>query len=170
VQPGTPILNMVSQEEMYLKSAVSEDYINDFNQGDSVEIYLPSIKKSFSTVVSSVSYVINPNNRTFQLEVKVNDFADKLKPNQFARLTLVDYENEDAIVVPADVVQQDNLGDFVYIVKSEENQKKAEKVRIERGKTYNGKTEILKGIKAGDAIISEGYREAVNGIAVRLAQ
>ena len=34
VQPGTPILNMVSQEEMYLKSAVSEDYINDFNQGD----------------------------------------------------------------------------------------------------------------------------------------
>ncbi|WKK74578.2 efflux RND transporter periplasmic adaptor subunit [Marivirga salinae] len=170
VQPGMPILNMVSQEEMYLKSDVSEEYINDFDMGDSVEVYLPSIKKSFTTVVSSVSYVINPANRTFQLEVKVNEFVDKLKPNQFAKLTLVDYENENAIVVPSYVVQQDNIGDFVYIVKSENNQKKAEKVRVERGKSYDGKTEILKGIKSGDTIISEGYREAVNGIAVRLAQ
>ncbi|WP_375581432.1 efflux RND transporter periplasmic adaptor subunit [Marivirga tractuosa] len=170
VQPGMPILNMVSQEEMYLKAAVSEDYINDFNQGDSVEVYLPSIKRSFSTVVSSVSYVINPANRTFQLEVKVNEFVDKLKPNQFAKLTLVDYENENAIVVPSDVVQQDNIGDFIYVVKSENNQNKAQKVRIERGKSYEGMTEILKGLKAGDKIISEGYREAVSGIAVRLAQ
>jgi RND family efflux transporter MFP subunit len=170
VQPGMPILNMVSQEEMYLQAAVSEDYINDFDQGDSVEVYLPSIKKSFSTIVSSVSYVINPANRTFQLEVKVNDFVDQLKPNQFARLTLVDYENENAIVVPSDVVQQDNIGNFVYVVKSDKNQKKADKRRVERGKTYNGYTEILKGIKSGDVIISEGYREAVNGIAVRLAK
>lgn len=170
VQPGMPIINMMSQEEMYLKASVSEDYINDFDQGDSVEVYLPSIKKSFSTIVSSVSYVINPANRTFQLDVKVNDFVDNLKPNQFARLTLVDYENENAIVVPSDIVQQDNIGNFIYVVKSDKNQKMAEKVRVERGKTYNGNTEILKGIKAGDVIISEGYREAVNGIAVRLAQ
>ncbi|WP_296622935.1 efflux RND transporter periplasmic adaptor subunit [Marivirga sp.] len=170
VQPGIPVLSMVGQEEMYLKSNVSEEYINDFEQGDSVEVYLPSIKKSFTTVVSAVSYVINPANRTFQLEVKANEFVDKLKPNQFARLTLVDYENENAIVVPSYVVQQDNLGDFVYVVKTDENQKKAEKVRVERGKTYDGNTEILKGIKSGDTIISEGYREAVNGIAVRLAQ
>jgi RND family efflux transporter MFP subunit len=170
VQPGMPVLSMVSQEEMYLKSDVSEEYINDFNQGDSVEVYLPSIKKSFTTVVSAVSYVINPANRTFQLEVKVNEFVDKLKPNQFARLTLVDYENENAIVVPSYVVQQDNLGDFVYVVKTDKNQKVAEKIRVERGKTYDGNTEILKGIKSGDTIISEGYREAVNGIAVRIAQ
>lgn len=170
VQPGMPILSMVSQEEMYLKSDVSEEYINDFNPGDSVEVYLPSIKKSFTTVVSSVSYVINPANRTFQLEVKANEFLDQLKPNQFARLTLVDYENENAIVVPSNVVQQDNIGDFIYIVKTENDQKKAVKSRVERGKSYDGQTEILKGIKSGDTIISEGYREAVNGIAVRLAK
>ncbi|WNB17025.1 efflux RND transporter periplasmic adaptor subunit [Marivirga arenosa] len=170
VQPGLPIISMVSQEEMYLKAAVSEEYINDFDKGDSVEVYLPSIKKSFSTVVSSVSYVINPANRTFQLEVKVNEFIDRLKPNQFARLTLVDYENESAIVVPSDVVQQDNIGDFVFIIESKDNHKKAKKVRIERGKTYNGNTEILKGINEGDVVITDGYREAVNGIDVRLAK
>jgi RND family efflux transporter MFP subunit len=170
VQPGLPVLSMISQEEMYLKADVSEQYINDFTTGDSVEVYLPSIKKSFATVVSSVSYVINPANRTFQLEIEVNDYIENLKPNQFARLTLVDYENENAIVVPSSVVQQDNVGDFVYLVKTENNRKVAEKARVERGKTHNGKTEILSGIKAGDEIISEGYRDAVNGIAVRLAK
>lgn len=170
VQPGLPILSMVGQEEMYLKAAVSEEYINDFSAGDSVQVFLPSIQKSFETVVSSVSYVINPANRTFQLEVKVNEFIERLKPNQFARLTLIDYENENAVVVPSDVVQQDNIGDFIYVVDATGSQKKAKKVRIERGKSYNGSTEVLKGINAGDVIISEGYREAVGGIEVRLAK
>ncbi|HET8859110.1 efflux RND transporter periplasmic adaptor subunit [Marivirga sp.] len=170
VQPGMPVLSLLSQEEMYLKAAISEEYINDFDQGDSVEVYLPSIKKSFSTVVSAVSYVINPANRTFQLDVKVNEFVKQLKPNQFARLTLVDYENENAVVVPSDVVQQDNIGNFVFVVKTENNQKKAQKVRVVRGKTYNGKTEILEGIEAGATIITSGYREVVNGIDVRLGQ
>lgn len=170
VQPGTPILSVVSQEEMYLKADISEEYINNFDQGDSVEIYMPSVKKSFKSIVSSVSYVINPANRTFQLEVKANEFAKDLKPNQFVRMTLIDYENENAVVVPSDIIQQDNVGDFIFLVKKKDNVKKAEKVRIERGRTYQGKTEILKGIKAGDVVISSGYREAVNGIEVRTAQ
>ncbi|MBK6264292.1 efflux RND transporter periplasmic adaptor subunit [Marivirga sp. S37H4] len=168
-QPGVPIITIVSNEEMYLKADVSEQYIGDFEAGDPVEVHLPALKESFVSKVSSISYVINPSNRTFQLDVKLTDYVNKVKPNQFARLDLVDYENEDAIIIKSDIIQQDNLGDFVYVVETQDGVKVARKVPIKRGMTYGGKTEVLEGLSTDDVIISEGYRDAVDGITVKVA-
>jgi RND family efflux transporter MFP subunit len=169
-QPGMPIVSVVSNKEMYLKADVSEDYISDFSQGDSVEVYLPSLQKSFSTNISAISYVINPANRTFQIDVKLTDTRDKVKPNQFVRMDLVDYENDDAIMVDSDVIQQDNLGDFVFTVGEKDGSKVAKKVQVKRGKTYKGKTEILNGLTAGEQVISVGQREVVDGITIKLSK
>ncbi len=166
-QPGVPIVSVVSNEEMYLKADVSEDYISDFAEGDSVEVYLPSLQKSFSSNISAISYVINPANRTFQIDVKLNDNRDKVKPNQFVRMDLVDYKNKDAILVDSEIIQQDNLGDFVFTVEENDSVTVAKKVQIKRGKTYNGKTEILEGLVPGTEVISVGQREAVDGITVK---
>ncbi len=169
-QPGVPILSLVSNEEMYLRADVSEDYINAFETGDPVEVYLPSINEKFISKVSAVSYVINPANRTFQLDVKLTDYRDQVKPNQFARMDLVDYEKEEAIVINSAIIQQDNMGDFVFVVDTKEGSKVARKVQVKRGKTYNGRTEILEGLSTDDVIISEGYRDAVDGITVKIAK
>jgi RND family efflux transporter MFP subunit len=170
VQPGLPVVSLVGNEQMYLKAEVSEKYINDFEVGDEVEVYLPSIKQSFKSKVSAISYVINSANRTFQLDVKMTNQSLELKPNQFARLQLADYTSEKTIVVPSDIIQQDNIGDFVYAVNTKEGKKVADKVRVERGLTYDGNTEVLKGLKAGDEVITEGYRDAVTGISIQVAK
>ncbi len=170
LSPGMPVLSLVSQEEMYLKADVSEEYINDFKVGDPVEVYLPATKDTIVTKVSAISYVINQANRTFQLEVKLTDKMQSLKPNQFARLELVDYQSPKALIVDSEVVQEDSEGEFVFTVVMSDSLKQAKKVRIEQGGTYNNKTEILTGLKPGDVVISEGYREAVDGITVRVSK
>ncbi|GAA5031253.1 RND transporter [Marivirga lumbricoides] len=170
VSPGMPVLSLVSQEEMYLKADVSEEYINDFKVGDPVEVYLPSTKDTLSTKISALSYVINQANRTFQIEVKLTDKMNSLKPNQFARIDLINYQNPEAIVVNSEVVQEDSEGEFVFTVINKEGVKVANKVRVEPGETYSNETEIISGLKSGDVIISEGYREAVNGITVKVTK
>lgn len=170
ISPGMPVLSLVSQEEMYLKADVSEEYINDFKVGDQVEVFLPSTQDTILTKVSAISYVINQANRTFQLEVKLTEKMKSLKPNQFARLELVDYNSPEALVVDSEVVQEDSKGEFVFTVVTTDSVKQARKVRIEPGETYNNETEILKGLKPGDVVISEGYREAVDGITVKVSK
>ncbi len=169
-QPGAPIVSVVSNEEMYLKADVSEEYISDFTEGDSVDVFLPSLQKSFSTNVSAISYVINPANRTFQIDVKLNDNRSKVKPNQFVRMDLVDYRNEDAILVESEIIQQDNLGDFVFTVQEKDGKKIAKKVQVKRGQTYDGKTEILEGLLPGAEVISVGQRDAVDGITIKISK
>ncbi|PTB91789.1 efflux RND transporter periplasmic adaptor subunit [Marivirga lumbricoides] len=170
VSPGIPVLSLVSQEEMYLKADVSEEYINDFKVGDPVEVYLPSTKDTLSTKISALSYVINQANRTFQIEVKLTDKMNSLKPNQFARIDLINYQNPEAIVVNSEVVQEDSEGEFVFTVINKEGVKVANKVRVKPGETYSNETEIISGLKSGDVIISEGYREAINGITVKVTK
>ncbi len=169
VSPGMPILSLVSQEQMYLKSDVSEEYINNFEVGDPVKVYLPSTKDTISTEIRSVSYVINQANRTFQIEIKLTEKMKSLKPNQFASIELIDYTKENAITINTEIIQEDSKGKFVFEITKKNDMQVAKKVRVETGNTYNNQTEILTGLKTGATIISEGFREAVDGITIRTA-
>ena len=50
---------------------------------------------------------------------------------------------------------------------SEEN-KKAKAVFLKLGNLYNGKVEVLSGLKAGDRVIVEGFAELDNGAPVTI--
>ena len=53
---------------------------------------------------------------------------------------------------------------MIYI---EEN-KKAKAVFLKLGNLYNGKVEVLSGLKAGDRVIVEGFAELDNGAPVTI--
>ncbi len=167
VMPGTPLLGIVSMDEMYVTADIAENYIGKIEQGDSITISFPTLGKEVRTRVSSLGRVINPQNRTFSLETRLPKNTDYLKPNQVAILKLKDYEKENAIVVPTNLVQSDSKGDFVYLYKTTNGKATAEKVMIERGVTYENETEVLSGLTGNEVIIDKGFRDVSDGVLVK---
>jgi membrane fusion protein, multidrug efflux system len=163
-QPGMTLISMLSNEEMYIEAEVSERYIGRFNKGDEVEIFLPSINTTLSSTITAIGYVINPANRTFTVEIKLPAISGDLKPNQLTVLKMRDYEQEDAISIPTNLIQQDAKGDYVYLIISKEDKLIAQKQYIKRGLTYAMKTEVLEGLKGDERIVERGAREVVDGI------
>ena len=51
MSPGMPICRIVSQEDMFVQSEVSEKYVGKFKVGDSVNIEIPAI-----AVITAFSY------------------------------------------------------------------------------------------------------------------
>ena len=88
--PGVPLVRVVSTEEMYLKSDVSERFIGRLKAGDQVDILFPLMDKTMSSVISSIGQVINSENRTFEVEVALPKVDFILKPNQVVVLQLRD--------------------------------------------------------------------------------
>jgi multidrug efflux pump subunit AcrA (membrane-fusion protein) len=74
----------------------------------------------------------------------------------------MDYSNPKAFVVPVSAVQRTENENFVFI--SENNQ--AKKVKVTAGKTYNGRIEIVTGLKAGDHFIAKGFQDLNEGEAL----
>lgn len=168
-QPGMPLLRIVSPESMYVDADVSERFLGAFDKGDVATLKFPIQNKTFESKIVAVSDVINPENRTFSVELELTKTDFETKPNQVVVVKLTDYEVPEAVLVPSEVILADNKGKFLYIVTDEGGKTVAKKRVIEAGKTQNGKTEILEGLSTDDYYVLEGYRDLSDGINVRYA-
>jgi RND family efflux transporter MFP subunit len=160
------LMRIVNLGNMYVSTTVPESYIGKLKVGDQVDVYLTSLNKTYKGKVRQVGNFINPNNRSFGIEVSLPNPDNLLRPNQVAKLKIVDYVNKNAIVVPTGVIQKDGTGsNYVYVVQ-ESNGKTgtAKKVIVEIGKSSENVTEIVSGLSANDIIVVEGVNSISNGM------
>ena len=67
---GMPLVRIVNPDDMYILTDISENYIGKFQKGESVEVHFPTQNKYLESKISSVSQVINRENRTFSVEFR----------------------------------------------------------------------------------------------------
>ena len=166
--PGQPILTMVNMREMKVKADVSENYVQAVRPNANVDIEFPSFGMTTSAPIRSVSNIINPANRSFQVEVRVPNSTGVLKPNGIATLKIKDFEADSAYVVPAISIGKDAKGDFLYVVSEAEGELKATKKYVSTGRSSKGQTMVTEGLSSGDKVVVEGYNEVANGDLVRI--
>ncbi|MDQ3392991.1 MAG: efflux RND transporter periplasmic adaptor subunit [Bacteroidota bacterium] len=167
--PGMPLVRITSPDDMYIQADVSERYVGKVVTGDKVEVYFPVQDKRLISSISSVSSVINAENRTFRVEVKLPKTEAVLKPNQVTILEIIDYVNPEAIALPTRLILRDDQGEYVYAIAKNNNNNVATKVRVKSGLSYNGQTEILEGLKGSEELVDKGFRDITEGVEVAIA-
>ena len=160
------LLRIVNLGNMYVSTSVPETYIGKLKIGDQVDVYLTSLGKNYKGKVRQIGNFVNPNNRSFGIEVSVPNPENLLRPNQVAKLKITDYTNKDVIVVPTNVIQEDGKGDqYVYVVEGSNGKTgKAKKVVVSIGKSSDNVTEILSGLSENDVIVTEGVNAISEGM------
>lgn len=160
------LMRIVNLSNMYVSTSVPESYIGRLKVGDLVDVFLTSLGKTYKGKVRQVGNFINPNNRSFGIEVSVPNPENLLRPNQVAKLKIVDYTAKDAITVPTNVIQEDGKGDkYVYVVEGSNGKTgTAKKVIVTVGKSSDNVTEILSGLSANDIVVAEGVDTVSDGM------
>ncbi len=165
--PRLAAYRVVAFKNLKVSAEVSEAYSSKVQIGDKLVVLFPDINKTIETKVDFVSKYINPVNRTFIIETKILDGINDLKANMIAIIQINDYHTDKAINVPMNVIQTDQAGSYVYIVRSKDKYNFAIKQPVVIGNSYNGVAEIVKGLEVGDKVISVGYQELLDGEYVR---
>ena len=171
VSPGFPAFRIVNNADLSFKADLSESYIPYIKRGDLVKLSFPTINKSLEARVSIVGQSIDPNNRTFKVEINLP--ADKmLKSNMFGEVAINDQTIDTAILVPLEVVQQSEKGPFVFVAqKSADGDKwKAYRKNIETGLADEGVIQIKSGVKPGEQLVIAGYKDLSDGQEVVINQ
>lgn len=161
-------IRVIQLSDLKISASVSESYINEIQAGDTVSVNFPTIDKTLEKEISSVSKYIDGGNRTFNVEIKLpKEFSDAM-PNMLSIVKINDYYNEKAIVIPVNVIQRSEKGNFVFVAKKANDTWISEKRIVTLGKDQNNKVEVLDGIEDGDLIITTGYQNLSNGSKIKM--
>ncbi len=166
VGPGTPILRIVSLGNMYLEAEVPEKNIGTIKKGSDVIVNFPVLGETLNTKVTQVSNYINPENRSFNIQIAVPNKSGNIKPNLSSKIQIKDYSNAKAITVPTSIISENADGEqYLYIAQNpdKDGNATAKRVIVKVGLSQGELVEITDGIKDGDLIISEGARSVKDG-------
>jgi membrane fusion protein (multidrug efflux system) len=154
------IIRIVNLRDMYIEAVIPEKYLISVVKGVDVEVSFPILGTTTKEKIRQAGDFIDPNNRTYKIEIGVSNKEGNIKPNLTAKLKINDYTNEKAILIPQSVISEDAAGEqYVFIANDIDNKNaKAKRVIIKTGKTQGDFIEITSGLKDGDAVIKEGAR------------
>jgi RND family efflux transporter MFP subunit len=167
---GSEIFRIVNLSNMYIETEVPETYIRSITKNKTVKVNFPILNQTMQSKIRQVGNFINPNNRSFKIEIAVPNSNGNIKPNLTARLKLNDYTNPKAILIPQSIISENAEGaQFVYVVIDKKDQKAiAKRLIIETGKTQGDLIEVVKNLAADAEIIIEGARSVNNGQVVKV--
>lgn len=170
--PGSMVMQLLNLKNLYINADVSESFLPLIDPSEKVILRFsayPDYEEKVS--VHRMGNVINPENRTFRLQLRINNPGEKFKPNMVATMNIRSFTAEDALVVPSILIKQDTQGHYVYVAeKNDENELVAQKVYIERGLSGEGITMIKSGIKEGDLVINQGHNRVNDGALVEISE
>jgi cobalt-zinc-cadmium efflux system membrane fusion protein len=123
-------------------------------EGDDVLVQTDAFPQSFHGKISYVSPALDPNTRTLQARIVVDNPGEKLKRDMYCTATVTAGVLKNVLAVPnAAVMRDENNEPYVY-VQSGENQFARHDVVL--GEAQNNETQVVKGIAPGDKVVGNG--------------
>ncbi|MEA3503970.1 MAG: efflux RND transporter periplasmic adaptor subunit, partial [Bacteroidota bacterium] len=163
---GISGIRVIQMSKLKVVAPVSEKYFGKIKKGNKATIKTAENKTLNNLEVAITGKSIHPDDRTFSVEVNIPSNAQGFITNMIVELQILDYHNENALVIPINIIKKNDKNNFLFVAEKQGNKIIARKKIIETGEIFNTSVEIIKGLKTGDRIISSGYQELIDGATV----
>jgi RND family efflux transporter MFP subunit len=165
--PGAPGIRVLNLGTLKAVAEVAETYASKVKTGNDVTVRFPDLGRDVNSKISYSAKNINPLNRTFNVEVSLAS-DEEFHPNMLAILKIADYKKESALIVPVNVVQNSEIGQYVMLAVQKNGKWMAEKRTVKVGQSYGDKSEILEGLQPGDKVITAGFQDLNTGDLIKM--
>lgn len=161
---GEPVVTIEQMSPVKLLVNVSESFYTRVRKGMDVnvkvEVYGDEI---FHGKVSLIYPTVDPQTRTFPVEIKLPNKDLKVRPGTFARVTM-NFGTQNHVVAPdLSIIKQAGSGDrYIYVYKDG----KVSYNKVLLGRRMDDKYEIISGVSDGDQVVVAGQSRLTNGAEV----
>lgn len=169
INPGMPVVRLVNTDRVRVLAGVPERYSGEITEGTAVQINFRTLNdNSMDSRITYASNVLDPETRTYAIEIEMQNSGQLIKPEMVADLMLKRRTLEDVIVVPRNSVLRDEDGQSVFVAGEEDGQKFARLALVETGSASGPLIQILSGLSAGDELVVTGVRNLNEGDALNI--
>ncbi|MCB0268502.1 MAG: efflux RND transporter periplasmic adaptor subunit [Calditrichia bacterium] len=162
--PMSPMFEFIDNEVMRVRAGVAERFMSDIKVGTPVEVSFDAYPEmKIDAKVTFVSRSIEANNRTFTVEVTMQNKERKLAPAMIANLRILRESHENQIVVPLDALVESEKGWYVFV----KDGAVAKRVAVQQ-EAINQNNVMVNGLKSGQQLIYVGHRELTDGDSIEV--
>jgi RND family efflux transporter MFP subunit len=165
---GRAILTVMTLAPLKVTIFVNEEYFSRVRRGMSIMVTTDIYPgEEFRGTVHLVHPTVDPNTRTFGVEVNIPNANLRLRPGMFARVNMGFGAMERVTVPDLAVVRQIGTNDrYVFV---HENGI-VHKVKVQLGNQHGKMFEVLDGLKEGDEVVVAGMSRLLDQSRVRVVE
>ena len=156
VQAGqTQAFTISDMSTVWVLANVYQTDLQYVRNGDDVVVQTDAYPgSSFRGKISYVSPALDPNTRTLQARIVVQNPGEKLRKDMYCTVTVTAGVLSNALAVPnASVLRDDNNQPFVYVLTGANQFSRRD---VDPGEAQDGQTQITKGVSAGEKVVGNG--------------
>lgn len=170
VSLGMPVVRLIGSNDFKVTAGVPARYADAISTGDDVDIWFDT--QSGDTLSGTIGFTassINPQNRTFRIEVELPGSADQYKVDMIANVRLKTNQQEEVLVISEEFVYSKDNNYVVYVLAQDESGNTvAEERRVTLGLSYKTDVIVENGLREGDRLITLGSAFLDDGMRVTL--
>jgi len=162
VREGTALFRLVDDTRLKLRAPVPERYSNEIKVGQEARIRVDSSPEEFDGRVARINPQVDPQNRSFEVEIQVQNERGLLHPGAFARTRILTRIDPRVVFVPQEAVLSFAGVNKVFVVEDG----KARAIEIEPGERAGDWVAVRKGLSGGESVVVSGNTKLATGVAV----
>ncbi len=163
VTPGRQVARVINTSRVKVIAGVPERYAADIGVGTPVLLNFQAYGgQPIRSHVNFVGSAINRDNRTFPVEILVDNSERRLKPEMIANVSVTRRAIEDALVVPRSAVIRTEDGNIVYLVRRGDDEAVAERRDVILGPGHGAKV-VVTNLQEGDEVVVLGQNSLTEG-------
>lgn len=160
------ILTVMEIGKVKVQVNVTEEYFPQIKVGMPINIYSEVYPdKVFRGTVSLRSPSLDPDTRSFMVEITIPNKALLLRPGMYSRVE-INFGSKDRVLV-SDMAVRKQMGTnerFGFVIKDG----KAERRVFDVGRTVGNNVEIISGVEVGETVVIAGAQKLIDGSDVKI--
>ncbi len=169
---GTEIVTLQQLNPLFVDFYVPQQALAQINVGQKISVQIDAFPgQEFPATISAVNSAIDAATRTVQIRATLGNDKLILRPGMFATVNIPVGQAQSLITLPQAAITYNPYGDTVYTVApgtgaDGKQELIAKQQFVQIGDTRGDQVAVLKGISAGDEVVTAGQLKLRNGSSV----
>jgi membrane fusion protein, multidrug efflux system len=174
--PGTTIVTLQALDPIYVDFNLPQQALAQIAVGQSVNVTVdtfPGMK--FPGKISAINSKVDLSSRNVQVRATLDNHDHKLLPGMFASVAIDVGAKHSYITLPQTAITYNPYGNTVYIVDNKgkddkgQDQLVARQVFVTTGDVRGDQVAVIKGVNAGDTVVTGGQIKLRNGSPLKIS-
>jgi membrane fusion protein, multidrug efflux system len=167
--PGSRIVSLQALDPIFVDYALPERYLAALAVDQKVAVKVQAFpEQTFEGRISAISPRVETETRNVRVRGVLENPEGRLLPGMFAEVQTVLPEVRTVLTLPRTAITYNPYGDSVYVVEQQDGALVVQRRQVETGEVRAGQVEMVRGLQAGDEVVSAGQVKLRNGQHVRI--